>query len=145
MERQIRSPTSPLSVPGGILRALCNTTWRNSKSNQRRRCNMVCVTLCVMIDSKVEWETYLMRWVFQHAKACSPSHQNTHAHTYCSYSWQSCVCVYVRTSLCRLSATDRFIVAEQQRLVFLSLKESVFSPAEFNQFRGVGGGAQGWG
>lgn len=49
------------------------------------------------------------------------------------------------TSLCRLSATDSFIVAEQQRLVFLSLKESVFSPVEFNQlfFFFFGGGWEG--
>lgn len=73
-----------------------------------------------------------MLWVFQHAKARLLSHQNTHAHTYCSHSWQLCVCVW----LCRLSATDRFIVAEQQRLVLHSLKESVFSPVEFNQSGG---------
>lgn len=67
-------------------------------------------------------------------------HTKTHMHTPIAPTVDSCVCsVYVYTSLCRLSATDRFIVAEQQRLVFLSLKESVFSPVEFNQF-GVGGG-----
>lgn len=60
---------------------------------------MVCVTLCVTFDSKVEWETYLMRWVFQHAKAGSRSHQNTHAHTYCSYGWQLCMCVCVHVSV----------------------------------------------
>lgn len=75
-----------------------------------------------------------MLWVFQHAKARLLSHQNTHAHTYCSHSWQLCVCVCER--LCRLSATDRFIVAEQQHLVLHSLKESVFSPVEFNQSGG---------
>lgn len=66
-------------------------------------------------------------------------HTKTHMHTSIAPAVDSRVCVC--TSPCRLSATDRFIVAEQQRLVFLSLKESVFSPVEFNQFGGGGGGA----
>lgn len=48
-----------------------------------------------------------------------------HKHTPITLMFDSCV------SLCHLSATDRFIVAEQQCLV-LSLKKPVFSPVEFN-------------
>lgn len=66
--------------------------------------------------------------------ALTPKHTCTHL----LLLQLTAVCVYVCTSLCRLSATDRFIVAEQQRLVFLSLRESVFSPVEFNQFGGGG-------
>lgn len=63
-------------------------------------------------------------------------HTKTHTRTHLLLSQLTAVCVCVW--LCRLSATDRFIVAEQQRLVLHSLKESVFSPGEFNQSGGGG-------
>lgn len=50
----------------------------------------------------------------------------THTHTQPSVLCLTAVCV------CHLSASDRFIVAEQQCLV-LSLMEPVFSPVGLNQ------------
>lgn len=110
---------------------LCNGACRDSTCSQTHRRNAVC-DICVFQVVCITREGSGRVSKLANAWDISTCHSTLFSHTHTGISLLCLTAVCASYScVCRLSGSDRFIVAGQQCLV-LSLKKPVFSPEGFN-------------